>query len=111
LLFPPDLGVNGYLCMVYNCFLDDSKDQKQERMIVSAGFFGVAKAWAQFRIAWNACLKRHGIKYFKTSEWRMLNGEFAKFKGSNYPKPIGKQAANTIRDELRNILEMAIGIN
>ena len=27
--------------MIYHCFLDDSKDQKQERMIVSAGFLAL----------------------------------------------------------------------
>jgi hypothetical protein len=29
--------------MVYNCFLDDSKDQTQEQMIISAGFFAPDK--------------------------------------------------------------------
>jgi hypothetical protein len=105
LIFPPDMGAVGHLCMVYNCFLDDSKDQKQEQMIISAGFFAVPQVWKPFRQAWNACLRACGIEYFKTSEWRMLNGQFARFKAVDYPLPTGRQAANAIRDELRNILE------
>jgi hypothetical protein len=110
LLFPSDLGVTGHLCMVYNCFLDDSKDQTQKQMIISAGFFAPAKAWEPLRLAWNKCLRDHGLEYFKTSEWKMLSGEFQKFKSSNYPIPSGREAANKVRDELHHILENAQGV-
>jgi hypothetical protein len=97
--------------MIYNCYLDDSKDQKQEQMIISAGFFAPMKAWQLFRLAWNTCLRKHGIHYFKTSEFRMLTGQFQKFKSAAYPIPTGRAAADKIRNELRMILDDAHGIN
>lgn len=97
--------------MVYKCFLDDSKDQKQEQMIISAGFFAPDEAWQPLRLAWNKCLRHHGIDYFKTSEFRMLSGQFQKFKGIDYPRPSGSEAANEIRGQLHHLLESAKGIN
>jgi hypothetical protein len=40
LVFPPDSKTTGFLCMIYQCFLDDSKDQHQKKLIISAGFMG-----------------------------------------------------------------------
>jgi hypothetical protein len=111
LLFPSDTRVVGHLSMIYNCFLDDSKDQKQEQMIISAGFFAPAKTWEALRSAWNKCLRDYGLEYFKTSEWKMLSGQFKKFSGTDYPIPRGRNAANKIRDDLHRILENATGIN
>jgi Protein of unknown function (DUF3800) len=101
LVFPEAAG---YLCMVVNCFLDDSKDQNQSKLIVSAGFFGTKEDWGQLRIAWSRRLKEDGIRYFKTSEYKMLEEEFAKFKTAAYPAPTGRQKAKEIRDSLRGIL-------
>jgi hypothetical protein len=111
LVFPSETGVTGQLCMIYNCFLDDSKDQKQQQMIISAGFFASNLTWAPLRSAWNKCLRGHGLNYFKTSEWRGLSGEFQKYKSANYPIPTGRDAANRVRDELLRILENTTGIN
>lgn len=111
LLFPPDIGVTGQLCMVYNCFLDDSKDKTQQQMIISAGFFAPVQAWQPLRLAWRKCLRDHGLEYFKTSEWRMLTDQFQKYKGAAYPIPTGREAANKVREELHLILENARGIN
>ena len=100
LVFPPDIDVEGHLCMVFQCFLDDSKDQDQTKVFVSAGFLGTKDHWSELRVAWRKCLKEHEIDYFKTSEYKMLRGQFAKFKTAAYPPPTGREKANEIRDSL-----------
>jgi hypothetical protein len=105
LVFPPDVGVNGYFCMVYHCFLDDSKDQNQSKLMVSAGFCGNQADWTSLRVAWSGTLKKHGLEYFKSSEYNHLDGQFERFrKDPNYPKPKGREAAREIRSELQAIL-------
>jgi Protein of unknown function (DUF3800) len=94
--------------MLYRCFLDDSKDQTQSKILVSAGFIGDKQQWHSLRIAWKKILKRNGIDYFKTSEYKMLTGEFAKFR--SYPKPAGREKAREIRNKLQSVLEAHRGI-
>jgi hypothetical protein len=91
--------------MVYQCFLDDSKDQCQTKLLVSAGFFGSREDWGSLRIAWQRVLEYHGIGYFKSSEYYSLTGQFAKFRTDQYPKPKGREAARQIREELQDVLE------
>lgn len=110
LVFPPDMGVRGYLCMIYNCFLDDSKDQNQSQMIVSAGFYGTRDDWGELRARWSKRLSDDGLEYFKTSEFKMLEGQFAKFKTSEYPPPTGRDKARSIRSGLQAIMKQIPGI-
>ena len=65
---------------VYECFLDDSKDQRQEFVYTCAGFVGPSHAWARFQVEWDAALKLEGIAYWKTSESKALDGEFKKYR-------------------------------
>jgi hypothetical protein len=110
LVFPPDVDAEGHLCMVFQCFLDDSKDQRQDKVFVSAGFFGRREDWEQLRSSWAKCLNRNGLEYFKTNEYKMLEGQFSRFKTAAYPAPIGRQKASAIRDELLAIPRRFRGI-
>lgn len=100
LVFPPDMDVKGHLCMVFQCFLDDSKDRFQTKVFVSAGFLGDKESWGELRIAWSKCLKEFGLEYFKTFEYKMLEGQFARFKTEAYPIPTGREKAREIRESL-----------
>jgi hypothetical protein len=91
--------------MIYNCYLDDSKDQKQEQMIISAGFYGTQSEWGSVRLEWRKRLLEDGLEYFKTSEYKSLDGQFAKFKTSTYPRPTGRDAARKIRSALLEIIK------
>lgn len=91
--------------MVYKCFLDDSKDQNQTKLMVSAGFFGTENDWGSLRVAWRKVLKKHALEYFKSSEYYRLEGQFAKFKSDQYPKPKGREAAQTITTELQKVMQ------
>src|SRR5271170_1297739 len=96
--------------MVFDCFLDDSKDQDQSKVFVSAGFLGTREYWSDLRLGWSKCLKEYGLEYFKTSEYKMLRGQFAKFKTADYTAPTGREKANEIRDSLLSIPRNLRGI-
>jgi hypothetical protein len=102
----PDSGVNGYLAMLYVCYLDDSKDQHEKRAVVSGGFIGNKNDWQELRLRWKRCLRKHGLDYFKTSEWRGLRDQFQNFRDRiKYPEPKGRGAADKIREELERIID------
>lgn len=86
--------------MLFHCFLDDSKDKSQTQVYISAGFIGIEDDWKAFRILWNEILSTNKIRYFKSSEYNWLEGEFSRFKTDAYPRPSGRQAAKKIKDEL-----------
>jgi hypothetical protein len=96
--------------MIYQSFLDDSKDRLQARLMVSAGFIGTQAEWRSLRSGWAAVLRKHDIKYFKSSEYYSLTGEFAKFRSDVYPKPKGREAAQQIRSELQAVMKRHSGI-
>lgn len=95
--------------MLYECYLDDSKDGRQEVAYVCAGFYGKQYAWEKFEIAWQAQLAREGIEYFKTSECVHLTKQFAKF--GKFPAPHGKEAAGQVRERLRQLILNFKGIH
>jgi Protein of unknown function (DUF3800) len=84
--------------MVFQCFLDDSKDQDQSKVFVSGGFIGNKEGWGELRVAWSKRLRECGVEYFKTSEYKMLRGQFEQFRA--YPPPKGREKANEVRDSL-----------
>jgi hypothetical protein len=110
LVFPKEWDVTGHLCMIYHCYLDDSKDQNQSQMVVSAGFVGTQNDWGKLRISWTKRLNEDGLKYFKTSEFKMLTEQFARFKTADYPPPTGREKARQIRSDLQAILKRVSGI-
>ena len=73
--------------------------------MVSAGFFGSREDWASLRVTWRRVLEHNGIKYFKSSEYYSLTGQFARFRTDQYPRPKGREAARQIREELQDVLE------
>jgi hypothetical protein len=110
LIFPADAGVRGHLAMIFGAYLDDSSDQTQSRVIVSGSFIGNRDQWKELRQEWSAKLQEHGISYYKSSEHRMLKGQFLQFQSDlNYPKPSGRETADRIRLELEKIVKQ-VGI-
>ena len=82
--------------------MDDSKDSKQAQMLVCAGWIGERGDWLDFCQRWNKRLEFEGISYFKTSEYKMLKGQFERFR--KLPAPDGRNAAKAIRDDLLSII-------
>jgi hypothetical protein len=106
LLFPSEENINGYMCMVYHSYLDDSKDRGAQRIMVSAGFYAGQADWESFRIDWKKVLKKHKLEYFKSSECHSVSGEFFHFRKGpeSYPKQEEKDRAREVRAELQSVL-------
>ena len=92
--------------MLYRTFIDDSADQKQEIVMVAGALMGGQKRCNELGRKWTACLKRHHIRYFRSSDYNSLSGEFEIFRDDlKYPRPAGRNAARVIRDELDAIVK------
>jgi hypothetical protein len=86
--------------------LDESADKLQKHAYIVAGILTAQSNWSRIERAWNKRLAKDGLAYFKTSEYRRLKGEFAKFSDENvYPKPEGRNAAREIFSDLSLILK------
>jgi hypothetical protein len=90
--------------MVYNSFLDDSKDKGAQKVMVSAGFHAGRGDWEAFRIDWKRTLKEYNLDYFKSSECHSLTKQFARFRKGPYPKPEEREEAREVRAELQSVL-------
>ncbi len=105
LVFPAG---NGSLAVVYDAFIDDSKDRHAEKVVVSGIFIGDKERWGFLRTKWQKRLDEEDMRYFKTAEYYGLRGEFKKFQSeSNYAKPSGREAAKRVFDDLEEIIRQA----
>jgi hypothetical protein len=109
LFFPPDRKVNGYICVVFQTFLDDSK-HSGGKLMVSAGFCANVDAWSMFRKDWVATRLRHGIDYFKSSECNHVDGQFRKFRKGKYAQVGDKEMVRTIRADFLAVVARHRGI-
>jgi Protein of unknown function (DUF3800) len=92
--------------MNFTAFLDDSSDQQQEKVVVYGGFVGDLDKWVRLKVLWKANLRHHGIRYFRSTECKALQGEFVKFRSvADFPKPAGRQAADAVRNDLMSVIE------
>lgn len=94
------------------CFLrtalDESTDRHRQHVFVVAGYLARQEkvGWEDIENKWQQILTKAGMKYFSTSEYTSLTGEFARFRDAvKYPKPQGRLAATKIRDHLQNIMK------
>jgi hypothetical protein len=94
--------------LIYESYLDDSLDADQAKIGVSAGFCGTSADWQKLRSQWNARLKQDEMTYFKTSEYKMLRGEFERFR--QYAPPAGRDKAKQLRSDLQTIVALDRGI-
>lgn len=105
LIYPEGGGI---LAMVYQAFIDDSKDRHAEKVVVSGIFIGDKDKWSFLRSEWKKVLQPHGMKYFKAAEYYGLRDEFAQFQSkSKYPPPAGREAAKKIFDDLEDVIRRA----
>ena len=103
LIFPTHCGER-YLGFMWAA-LDESTDRERKYTFVVAGYLGRQNHWANAQRKWMRRLAEDGLKYFSTNECMFLSGEFKKFRDNEkYPKPLGRLAANKIRDDLYNIM-------
>jgi hypothetical protein len=95
-----------YFAMLLRTYIDDSADETQEKAVVAGAYVGFYHQWNKLQTRWKARLKRDGIKYFRSSDYYSLRGEFSRFKDSvKYPKPQGSQAAAAMLNDLESIIQ------
>jgi hypothetical protein len=87
---------------LYFSYGDDSKDAKQDKIVVSAALFARKRTWKRFNTRWKQELRKHGLKYFKSSQCNSVRGEFMKLR--RYPLPKAKGKAQKIRQKLETII-------
>ncbi len=92
--------------MLYRVFIDDSADEKKEDVVAAGAIIGAHGVWAKIRQDWNRRLHRDGLRYFRSTEYYSLTGEFYRFRDRiKYPKPKGGEAALALRNDLDAILQ------
>jgi hypothetical protein len=94
--------------MIATMFIDDSKDSKQEVVVVSAGLMGNQDQWDLLRKRWTDRLRKDNLAYFKNSECVNLQGEFQTFRDLG-PLLVGKAQAQRIREDLKLIIR-SVGV-
>lgn len=92
--------------MLYRCFIDDSADEHKKIAVVAGALISSHGEWGKLRSPWKNRLRRDGLKYFRSSEYSNLSGEFSCFRDPvKYPKPKGSEAARCLRNDLETILK------
>jgi hypothetical protein len=103
------LGVRpgDYVVNLWKAFLDDSADEKREKLVVAGCLFGKKASWGAFNKEWRQAFREEpSIEYFHGKELSHLEGQFAQFRDPvKWPKPTGGIAANKKRDLLRAVIE------
>jgi hypothetical protein len=86
-------------------YMDDSADQKQERVVTAGAYVGFYHQWKWLVERWRKRLKREGIPFFHTTAYYSLRDEFAIYRDPvKYPIPKGKEAAKRLLDDLEGII-------
>ena len=117
-LFPLAFDENeeGYMGTSFKIYIDDSADKERKKFVIAGALIGDQSDWRAFGRKWRDVLKRPpAIKYFHQKEFVRRSGEFEQFTDrAKWPRGTGRDAANSKRDLLRNVLEgspiSAIGI-
>ncbi len=89
----------GCFAMMGTAYLEESADATQSNAFVAAGFFCVDPQWKSLRRAWRRVLRPHGIPYYRTADWRSLEGSFKPLR-----EKWGNERARAIADKVRSRL-------
>jgi hypothetical protein len=110
-LFPFEYG-REHIAMLYQAYIDDSADQKRERVVVAGAIIGDKPRWNILNRLWKERLAQDGLKFFKSSQCESLRGEFEKFR--DFGMEEGFRRAALVRDDLdliiRNSMLTAVGV-
>src|SRR5690348_11028458 len=78
-IFPRCLNDNQAMVVVVQ-YLDESADERREKVYAVAGYFGNQFDWLTFEGRWDGLLSKYGLGYFKASECETLTGQFAQYR-------------------------------
>ena len=74
--------------------------------MVAGALMGTHRQWVDLSKDWRKRLKRDGLKYFRSTEYNSLTGEFYRYRDAvKYPKPMGGDAATALRNDLDELIK------
>ena len=96
----------GDILLLFKVYLDESSDEKQEKVAAVGGFIGEVRQWKGFSVKWFKRLTRNEIDYFRSAEYYSLTEQFRQFRNpTKYPKPTGSLAAKAVLDSLESLIQ------
>ncbi len=91
--------------MLCRTYIDDSSDEQRVCAVAAGAFMGTYAQFNALQKRWRKRLKKDGLRYFRTTEYFSLRGEFDRFRDPvKYPKPKGSEAAKSVLLDLENII-------
>ena len=91
------------MCVLSRAYIDDSQDGKLKHFVNMTAVLGTARSWTKLDREWRKWLHvKPRIDYYKSREWRNLDGQFEQFR--LLPMGEGRIAANAKRETLIKIL-------
>lgn len=88
---------------MFGAALEDSADQKRERIFVASGLAARELVWNDVEDQWWARLSQDNVAYFRSSDCKRLDGPFRHLRSQKN----GREIANLLRDELETYLVSA----
>jgi hypothetical protein len=84
--------------------MDDSADEKRQKVFVVAGFVADTREWFEVERLWNSRLERDGLRYFRASEHNSLTGEFRNLVTLHGPSK-AREIATEVFTDLKAIIK------
>jgi hypothetical protein len=92
--------------MLLRAYVDDSTDETKERAVVAGAYVGFYRQWNKLQKQWRKRLKQDNVPYFHAASFRRLREPFSVFANPiTYPKPHGREAAQTLVGDLEKIIQ------
>ena len=88
------------------CCLDESSDQKSERVFAVGGFIAPnLPLWSEAERLWQIQLDKTRLSYFRSADCQNVHGPFEKFRANkNALTPAERQTVDSIRSELIQVI-------
>jgi hypothetical protein len=91
---------------VLGCSLDESSDEKSERVFAVGGFIAPnLLAWSEAERLWQLRLEKDGLAYFRSADCQNVHGPFEKFRANRKSlAPAERQKVDSIRSDLIQVI-------
>jgi hypothetical protein len=89
---------------VFDSYLDESSDEKQESVVCVASFLARERHWRCIQQSWVERLAKNGVKYFSAKECKAVQGPFRHLRHIHGSLEAARVVAAGIRSDLEAIL-------
>jgi hypothetical protein len=106
-LFP--LDADQRFAAMFAAYLDESSDEKMERVFAISVLLGRSEAWVKFEHKWNALLDEYGLEYYRSTEAEHARGQFDKPPFRTEPNSLTFEQNEMLRQVRDRFLDVATG--